>query len=121
MSRVTVKVGRAKESFESGRKIAKIADSGMVRKAHVGEIREQGDMMMEQDAMYPSVQFLVRYGSYLSAFLGLVPLAVAIIAVLNGWAWQLILGGIAVGALVWLFVFSYVEVLRIIADTLLPK
>jgi hypothetical protein len=96
-------------------------DAGIVRQDPIREIRDQGDIIMEQDATYPSVRFLVRYGAYLSAFLGLMPLAGAIVAVFNGWAWQLILGAIAVGALVWLFVFSYVEVLRIIEDTLLPK
>lgn len=70
---------------------------------------------------YPVVGFLVRHGIILSIVLGAVPLLAAAGLVVSGWApWVLVPGAGASVVLATLLV-SYVEVLRVISDTLMPK
>jgi hypothetical protein len=76
---------------------------------------------MFQPPHYPTVRFLLRWGGVLAILIALVPVAAAAAAVLCGAAWWIAPAGVAVGVVLWLFVKSYVEVLSIIADTLLPK
>ena len=76
---------------------------------------------MFQPPHYPTVQFLLRWGSILALVIALLPVAAATAAVWCGAAWWVAPAGLAVGGMLWLFVKSYVEVLSIIADTLLPK
>lgn len=74
-----------------------------------------------QPPSYPVVQFLVARGRTLSFVLSaLVLLGLCGLVLSSGLLWLLPVG--AVGAAVLLgLLLSYVEVLRIIADTLLPK
>lgn len=70
---------------------------------------------------YPVVGFLVRHGIVLSIVLGVLPLIAAGALVAAGWAvWMLALGLGASVVLATLLV-SYIEVLRVISDTLMPK
>lgn len=70
---------------------------------------------------YPVVGFLVRYGIVLSILLGILPLVAAGALVASGWAvWVLAVGAGASVVLATLLV-SYIEVLRVISDTLMPK
>ena len=70
---------------------------------------------------YPVVGFLVRHGVVLSIVLGVLPLIAAGALVASGWAaWMLALGLGASVVLATLLV-SYIEVLRVISDTLMPK
>ena len=70
---------------------------------------------------YPVVTFLVRRGGMLAGLVGLVPPAIAAWLVLSGASPLWLAGGVAAGAALWLFVQSYVEVLRILADALMPR
>lgn len=70
---------------------------------------------------YPVVGFLVRHGIVLSILLGILPLVAAGALVASGWAvWVLAVGAGASVVLATLLV-SYIEVLRVISDTLMPK
>lgn len=70
---------------------------------------------------YPVVNFLVRWGPILAVFLGLAPLLASLVLVWQGASLLWLGAGIAGGAVLWLVVQSYVEVLRILADALMPR
>ncbi|HEV7394804.1 MAG TPA: hypothetical protein VGO08_24425 [Burkholderiales bacterium] len=74
---------------------------------------------MEQ---YPAVAFIVRHGKPLALALSLVP-AVVIGLVLHaaGFAWMWSVLGLILLPLTYLIARSYVELVAIIADMLLPK
>lgn len=70
---------------------------------------------------YPVVQFLVARGKSVSLALSLLVLLACVFgAFTSGSVWVAVAGVVASGVLLGLLL-SYVEVLRIIADTLLPK
>lgn len=70
---------------------------------------------------YPVVGFLVRHGIVLSIFLSILPLVAAGALVASGGAaWMLAVGAGGSVVLATLLV-SYIEVLRVISDTLMPK
>lgn len=75
----------------------------------------------ESRRAYPAIHLLVRHGGLIATGLSL------LIPLLGLWAWLtgssilLLLGGIAGGLIAYLFLRSYVEMARIIADMLLPK
>lgn len=70
---------------------------------------------------YPMVRFLVARGKALAVLLAaLVLLAGLVAGFATGQLWLLPAGAVAAGVLLALLL-SYVEVLRIIADTLIPK
>ena len=72
-------------------------------------------------AAYPMVRFLVARGKALAVLLAaLIVLAGLVAGVATGQLWLLPAGAVAAGVLLALLL-SYVEVLRIIADTLIPK
>jgi hypothetical protein len=70
---------------------------------------------------YPMVNLLVRHGSLL-AIVGalLVPLGSVIIALMTG-VWLYVLGGCVGGLVLYVLLKSYVELVAIMADMLLPK
>ncbi|MGE3065987.1 MAG: hypothetical protein AB7K67_10390 [Hyphomicrobiaceae bacterium] len=76
---------------------------------------------MYQEPSYPTVRFLLRYGTILAAAIVAIIVAGAVIAVLFAAPVWIIAPALVVAGLVWLLIKSYVEVLAIIADTLLPK
>lgn len=76
---------------------------------------------MFQPPHYPVVQFLLRWGGALAILVALAPVAAAVAAIWCGISYWVAPAGLAAGVVLWLFVKSYVEVLSIIADTLLPK
>ena len=75
----------------------------------------------DPDKMYPTVRLLVRYGNGLAVGVGAVVAAAGIWAAGAGfgagWAVAGVLGGIFAGFIM----RSYVEVVRIITDLLLPR
>lgn len=71
--------------------------------------------------VYPVIKFLVTRGYALAILLGLIPLAASVWLVSEGGHVAYIAAGAFVGAMLWLVFRSYVEVLRIIADTLMPR
>ena len=70
---------------------------------------------------YPALKFLVSYGSWLAIAVGLVPLAGAVWAVAMGCHPVWLLAGVGGGALAYLVVKSYAEMVAVIVDMLLPK
>lgn len=73
---------------------------------------------MEQ---YPTVSLILRYGKVLAMGLAaLIPLT-ALAMALNGWSWLVLPAGALLGGVAFGLLMSYVEIIRIIADTLLPR
>jgi hypothetical protein len=70
---------------------------------------------------YPVVDLLVARGPAIAIAVAALPLVAAIIAVAFGQPWWLLIVAIVVGAVLYLLMKSYVEVVTIIADMLLPK
>ncbi len=71
---------------------------------------------------YPAVQFLLRHGNALAVAVGLfIALAGILASGLAGIGWGWAIAGIAAGALTYLLLKSYAEIVRIIAETLLPR
>ena len=70
---------------------------------------------------YPVVSIILAYGKPLAAGLaGLLPVG-ALLMALTGWSWLLLPAGLLLGVVVYGLLLSYVEIIRINADTLLPK
>ncbi len=70
---------------------------------------------------YPMLRLIERYGGWLAVFLALVPPAAAIWAMALGWHWGWLAAGLGGGALAFVLVRSYVELVRVMIDMLLPK
>lgn len=71
---------------------------------------------------YPAIRMINKFGSGLAFLAALAPLAIALWGVVAaGVSWVWFLPAAAVAALLWLVFQSYVEVLRILADTLMPR
>ena len=70
---------------------------------------------------YSTVRFLVRYGNYVAIALSSLPTVIGFCLLLSGYHWLFLAGGAAATAVVYLFLKSYVEIVCIIADMLLPK
>ena len=75
----------------------------------------------DPDKAYPMVRMLVKHGTALSIALGVVLAAAGIWAALAGFGWAWALAGVLTGAFAGLMMRSYVEVVRLIADMLLPR
>jgi hypothetical protein len=77
------------------------------------------------DAPYPAVRLLRRHGAIIAVAFGVVPALGGLWAMLvwggpgGGIGW--LVGGVAAGAAVGFLMRSYVELVRIIADMLLPR
>ena len=70
---------------------------------------------------YPLLDFLVRHGKSLAAGLALATLAVGLAAAwcLGAWVWGA--AGAVAGIVVYGFVASYAELVRLVTDMLMPK
>jgi hypothetical protein len=74
---------------------------------------------MEQ---YPAVAFIVRHGKPLALALSLLPpVVIALVLHAAGFAWMWSVLGLVLLPLTYLIARSYVELVAIIADMLLPK
>lgn len=73
------------------------------------------------DAPYPAVRLLRRHGDLVVAVFALAPVAAGLWAMLalGGWAWLLL--GLVAGLAVGFLMRCFVELVRIIADMLLPR
>lgn len=74
-----------------------------------------------QPPTYPAIRFLATKGNLLAVLVALVPICFGIWALTLGFPWPWVLLAAGVGALLWLVLRSYVEVLRILSDTLMPR
>lgn len=70
---------------------------------------------------YPVVRFLVARGKALAALLAASLVLAGLAAALLSTQWWWLPASAAGAAVLWTLLLSYVEVLRIIADTLIPK
>ncbi len=70
---------------------------------------------------YPLVSFLVRHGVRCAILVGLLPLVAAAALTIAGWSAVVLGVAIVVSVVLTVLLLSYVEVLRIIADTLMPR
>ena len=70
---------------------------------------------------YPTLRFLEKHGGWLAIAVGVAAVLAGIVATaLGASAWWL-LAGATVGALLFLLARSYVELIRLMTDMLLPK
>ena len=70
---------------------------------------------------YPTIAFLLRWGNVVAAAVALMIALGAAALVLQGWSVAVLVIGGLTAVLAWGLLRSYVEVLRVIADTLIPK
>jgi hypothetical protein len=70
---------------------------------------------------YPTLEFLVRYGNAVAWIVALVPVLGGSLAWLLGLSIGYAIAGVVGGAFLFLIMRSYVELVRVIVDMLLPK
>lgn len=70
---------------------------------------------------YPTLNLIVRHGESLAAVAGLLPLLGAIAAFVLGAHWIMLPAGAVAGGFLYLLLRSYVELVRVMADMLIPK
>ena len=70
---------------------------------------------------YPTIKFIVERGNLLAIVIGLLPLLGAVALVILGVHWFALVAGAVAAAVVFFLMKSYVELVRVIADMLLPK
>lgn len=75
----------------------------------------------DPDTAYPVVRLLVRHGNILAIAAGAVLAIAGIWGALAGFGWAWALAGVLAGAFGGFIMRSYVEVVRLIADMLLPR
>jgi hypothetical protein len=74
-----------------------------------------------QEPNYPAVRFILRYQRIIVGVAAVLPIVGVLAFTLPIFHWNMILAAIVAGAVAGFFVQSYVEIIRIIADTLLPR
>jgi hypothetical protein len=72
-------------------------------------------------AQYPTLRFLERHGDWIAILVSLGPLAAAILAAALGASAWWVLAGAATSAILFIAARSYVEMIRLMTDMLLPK
>lgn len=70
---------------------------------------------------YPTIRFIVERGNLLALVIGLLPLFGGIALVLVGTHWIAVPAGAVAAGVLYFIMRSYVELVRVIADMLLPK
>jgi hypothetical protein len=70
---------------------------------------------------YPTLRLIERHGNALAIAVALLPLLAGIIAALSGASPWWVLGGLAVAAFLFIAARSYVEMVKLMTDMLLPK
>jgi hypothetical protein len=70
---------------------------------------------------YPTIAFLLRWGQPLAiGIAAMLPLA-ALVLLAQGWSLLVVPAGAVAGIVLFGLLRSYLEVLRVISDTLIPK
>ena len=75
----------------------------------------------DPDKAYPVVRLLVKHGTALAIAVGAAIAMAGIWASLAGFGWAWSLAGVLTGAFAGFIMRSYVEVVRLITDMLLPR
>lgn len=70
---------------------------------------------------YPTIKFIVERGNHLAAAIGALPLLGGVALLLLGVHWFALVAGTVAAGVVYFLMKSYVELVRVIADMLLPK
>jgi hypothetical protein len=70
---------------------------------------------------YPTIRFLAANGDAIAVLIALAPLCAGIWALTQGIAWPWMVLAVAAAVVLWVIIRSYVEVLRILSDTLMPR
>ena len=70
---------------------------------------------------YPVIHLLTRHGQLLAALLGAAMPAAALLLFLTGLSWPVLPIGAFAGAVVYVLARSYVELIHIITETLMPR
>lgn len=77
--------------------------------------------MQTTDSSYRTLYFLVRHGDVVAVVFGLAPLFAGLWAYAAGFSLAFAIGGLLAAAFLYLIMRSYVELVRVIVDMLLPK
>jgi hypothetical protein len=72
-------------------------------------------------AQYPTLRLLERHGGWLAAVIAAIPLFAGVAATISGQSAWWILAGIAGSSVLFVAARSYVEMIRLMTDMLLPK
>lgn len=70
---------------------------------------------------YPTVQLLLRWGNHMAIAAAVAMPLFALLLIAEGWPWTTLLFGLFAGGAVLILARSYVELIRIISDTLIPR
>lgn len=70
---------------------------------------------------YPTIKLIVERGNLLAVLIGLLPLAGALALAAFGYHWLIVVAGAVASAVLYLLMRSYVELVRVMADMLIPK
>ena len=70
---------------------------------------------------YPTIKLIVERGDALAIAIGLLPLVGALVLAAFGIHWLVVVAGAVASAVVYLLMRSYVELVRVMADMLIPK
>ena len=70
---------------------------------------------------YPTIKLIVERGNLIAAAVGVLPLLGAIALVVLGVHWFALVAGVVAAAVLYFLMRSYVELVRVIADMLLPQ
>jgi len=70
---------------------------------------------------YPTIKLIVERGDLLAAIVGILPFLGALALFAFGVHWLVIVAGVVAAAVVYLLMRSYVELVRVMADMLIPK
>lgn len=74
-----------------------------------------------QPPSYPAIKFLAAKGDLLAILVALVPICVGLWALAAGYPSYWMIAALVVAGVLWLILRSYVEVLRVLSDTLMPR
>jgi len=70
---------------------------------------------------YPTIKLIVERGNMLALVVGLLPVLGSLVLLALGTHWIAVPAGAVASAVLYLLMLSYVELVRVIADMLLPK
>ncbi len=78
-------------------------------------------MDMPDIPTYPALGFLVKHGKWLALLIAALPVLGGIAAVATGGSVLLLVAGVVVAPILLLFLMTYVEMARVISDTMIPR
>lgn len=70
---------------------------------------------------YPTIKLIVERGNALAIVIGILPLLGGLAGVVLGLHWMAVPAGAVASGVLYFLMRSYVELVRVIADMLLPK